>query len=84
MRDFGVKTLGAVLGIKADGEAFAELLTHWEAGTLSDRQKADLQQRSRSLLNEVSGGRHLIRWRFWNWLACQATGYRERQTVNFL
>jgi hypothetical protein len=82
LRAFGVKTLGPVLGSAAEGEAFAELLAHWDAGDLSDRQKADLKQRAGSLAAEVSRGAGLARWRFWNWLARMASGYQERHTVS--
>ena len=35
MRDFGRKTLGQVLGSAEHGEAYVEVLAHWDAGTLT-------------------------------------------------
>jgi len=82
LRDFGRKTLGEVLGSAEEGEAFAELLARWDAGSLSDVQKGDLQRRAAHVQAEVASGRHLTRWRFWNWLARMAAGPRERHTVS--
>ncbi|MBN2292330.1 MAG: hypothetical protein JXM70_07890 [Pirellulales bacterium] len=82
LRQFGSKTLEAVLGSAEEGEAFAELLAHWDAKTLSEQQKADLRQRNAALRGDVLGGSHLERWRFWNWLAAMAEGGQDRQTVS--
>lgn len=82
LRQWGRKTLGQVVGSEDEGEAFAELLAAWDAGQLTDDQKKDLRQRSRTLQGEVAAGRHLERWRFWNWLARLADGYDERHTVS--
>ena len=82
LRQFGKKTLGPVLGSAQEGEAFAELFAHWDAKTLSEKQKVDLRQRNASLKGAVLSGAHLERWRFWNWLACVADDGRDRQTVS--
>lgn len=82
LRQFGKKTLGQVLGSEQEGEAFAELFAHWEAGSLTNAQKKDIQGRSQNLQSQVSGGSDpLIRWRFWNWLMHMAMGTQDRQTA---
>jgi hypothetical protein len=82
IRDFGRKTLGQVLGAEDEGEAFAELLASWDAGTLTEAQKKDIDGRSRDLRGKVAGGTALDRWRFWHWLAHMAAGRAERHTVS--
>ncbi len=84
LRQFGRKTLGQVLGSDDEGEAFAELLAHWDAGSLSDAQKTDIQRRGSALWKQVGQGEHLTRWRFWNWLAHVASGTQDRHTVSIL
>ena len=84
LRQFGAKTLGQVLGSAAEGEAFAELLAHWDAGLLSDVQKNGVKQRAATLQGEVLGGHHLNRWRFWNWLLHVVEGTQDQQTVSVL
>ncbi len=79
LRQFGAKTLGAVLGSAEEGEAFAELLAFTDAGTVSDAQKKDVKRRRDSLSLEVAKGEHLTRWRFWNWLTGVAIGNQERR-----
>lgn len=83
LREFGRKTLGQALGSEDEGEAFAELLAHWDAGSLSDVQKKDLLGRSLGLRGDVAGtGDNLVRWRFWSWLHAMATGAREAHTAS--
>jgi len=82
LREWGRKTLAQVLGSEKEGEAFAELFAHWDAGDLTGAQKKDLQQRADALRTQVAHGRSLFRYRFWNWLAAMAGGYREPQTVS--
>lgn len=84
LRRFGRETLGQVLASPEEGEAFVELLAHWDARTLSDAQKKDLGQRAESLRRDVLDGKHLTRWRFWNWLGRMAEGYREAHTVSIV
>lgn len=83
LRQFGRKTLGQVLSSADEGEAFAELLAHWDAGSLSEAQKKDLAQRNRALAGDVARGQQLQRWRFWNWLASVARGEPELHTVSW-
>jgi hypothetical protein len=78
---FGAKTLSQVLGTAEEGEAYAELLAHWDAGSLSDAQKHDVRRRSKVWENAVLHGQHVERWRFWNWLMHVAEGTQDRQTV---
>jgi len=80
LRHFGRKTLSQVLGGEDQGEAFAELLAHWDAGSLTETHKRDLQKRKASLQSRVAAGSQLGPWRFWNWLACVATQSPERHT----
>ncbi len=82
LRDWGRKTLGQVLGSHQEGEAFAELFAHWQARTLSEAQRKDLARRHRDLTGEVAAGRHLTRWRFWNWLARVASQGQDSQTAS--
>ena len=84
LRRFGRETLGQVLSSEEEGEAFAELLAHWDAGTLKDTQKKDIELRAESLWRDVQQGKDLTRWRFWNWLAQIAHGYREAHTVSIV
>ena len=82
LRDFGRKTLGQVLGSEDEGEAFAELLARWDAGSLSEAQKKDVLGRAQDLRKTVaSAGQGLQRWRFWHWLQQMSTGAQERHTV---
>jgi hypothetical protein len=83
LRDFGRKTLGQVLGSECEGEEFAELLAHWDAGRLTEAQRKELLDRSLRLRGAVAdAGEQLQRWRLWNWLHVMATGPREAHTVS--
>jgi hypothetical protein len=82
LRQFGSKTLGQVLGSAEEGEAFVELLAHWQANSLTEAHTKDLQQRVRTLEWAVCGGAHLDRWRFWNWLSEMVRGRQDHQTVS--
>ena len=73
MRDFGRKTLAQVLGTEADGEAFAEILCHWDAGTLTEDHKKLAGPAGHGLPAELlASGNHTLeefqRWSFWAWL----------------
>ena len=83
LRDFGVKTLGQVFGDEDEGEAFAELLAHWDAGDLTDQQKKDIGQRRNNSRGAVTGGSDLEKWRFWDWLDRVASGKQDRHTASF-
>ena len=73
------------VGREAEGEAFAELLSHWDGGSLTDVQKKDIEKRSVTLREQVRlKGEHLTRWRFWHWLMQMAQGYSERHTVSII
>ncbi|MHC4443503.1 MAG: hypothetical protein ACYTA5_12965, partial [Planctomycetota bacterium] len=82
IRQFGKKTLGQVLDSEDQGEAFAELLAHWDAGTLTEDQCKDLSRRAGGLTRQVSGGENLSQWRFWNWLNNVAEGKQDKHTVS--
>ncbi|MBM4031416.1 MAG: hypothetical protein FJ291_06465 [Planctomycetes bacterium] len=83
LRAFGRKTLGQVLGGEDAGERFAELLAHWDAGTLTDAHKDEAGRRAAELARRVAAGDGLVQWRFWDWLARMARGTRERHTASF-
>ncbi|MCC6397469.1 MAG: hypothetical protein IT282_10655 [Bacteroidetes bacterium] len=81
LRAWGRKTLGEVLGSEAEGEAYAELFAHWQAGLLTNAHKKDLRQRTRAMTNAVAArGEHLDRLRFWSWLCNMVDGMGDRQT----
>jgi len=82
LRQFGIKTLGQVLGSAEEGEVFAELFAHWDAGSLAEPQKKDIQRRSKALEGAVLGGAHLDRWRFWNWLSSMVERRQDAHTVS--
>jgi hypothetical protein len=82
LRDWGRKTLGQILGSPDEGAAFAELLAHCDAGSLSKTQLEDLKSRNRSLQQDVYKGDHLQRYRFWNWLHGLANNETDPQTVS--
>ncbi|MBI4578635.1 MAG: hypothetical protein HY718_02980 [Planctomycetes bacterium] len=82
LRQWGRKTLAQVLGSEDEGEAFAELFAHWDAGDLTDEQKNDLRRRANSLRNQVAAGKDLGRWRFWYWLSAVIAGQQDRQTAS--
>ena len=82
IRQFGIKTLGQVLGSEDEGEAFAEYLAHWESASLTAAQKKDIHKRSAALQTQVRDeGTSLYRWRFWNWLSRMSRGAVESQTM---
>ena len=83
LRDFGARTLGQVLGDEDQGEAFVELLAHWDAGDLTEEQKKDIGRRQGSSRGAVVGGDGLDRWRFWDWLDRVASGTPDRHTASF-
>jgi len=82
LRDWGRKTLGQVLGSADEGEAFAELLAHCDAGTLTEARHKDLKSRTVGLQRDVYKGIHLQRCRFWNWLHALANNQTDPQTVS--
>ena len=82
LRDWGRKTLGQVLGSPDEGEAFAELLAHGDAGSLTQEQLKDLGARTLSLRRDLYKGIHVQRWRFWNWLNALAHKQTDSQTVS--
>jgi hypothetical protein len=80
--EFGRKTLAQVLGGADEGEAFVELLAHWDAGSLTDQQKKDAADRAADLRRKVASGEGLERFRFWDWLNRMAQSAQERHTVS--
>jgi hypothetical protein len=80
--EFGRKTLAQVLGGEDEGEAFVELLAHWDAGSLTDDQKKDVADRATDLRRKVASGEGLERFRFWDWLNRMAQSAQERHTVS--
>jgi len=77
-------TLGEVLGSEEEGESFAEILAHWDAGKLTNSHKNEAEQRAGELRGRVAAaGTDLERWRFWEWLASMTAGKVERHTASF-
>jgi len=73
MRQFGRKTLGQVLGSEDQGEAYAEILSHWDAGTLSDAHKKQAPAAWREAGGKAYGlarqsAEQWQRSRLWGWL----------------
>jgi hypothetical protein len=84
LRDFGRQTLGQALGSERDGEDFAVVLAHWDAGTLTeDLRKLALPASHGFSLSPCSSNCTTIdsykRFRFWEWLAnaCAGKGLNE-------
>ena len=76
IRDFGRKTLSQVLGTEEEGETFAEILSHRDAGTLT----ADHRKQADPACHGFTGPSHasicttveqLQRYHFWAWLASE-------------
>lgn len=73
LRDFGRKTLGQVLGSEEDGEAFAEILAHWDAGSLTAEHVHNADPARHGFEVKVAGSacdtvEQYDRYRFWRWL----------------
>ncbi len=84
LREFGRKTLAQVLGSEEAGEAYVEILAHWDAGSLTEKQVEEAGSREKDLRLKVDGGSHtaLEQWRFWNWLSRMTHSYAEPDTVS--
>ncbi|MFO7637260.1 MAG: hypothetical protein R6W96_08115 [Clostridia bacterium] len=89
LRDFGRKTLGEVFENEAEGEAFMEIVAHWDAGTLTQDHIARTTAIRKQLLSHVligvkaDLGTDMHRLRFWCWLHKMVTGIRELHTAGF-
>ena len=73
LRDWGRRTLAPVLGSELAGEAYAVVLAHWDAGTLTaeHRQLARPDQHgftSRVCASNCDNVAAFQRYRFWEWL----------------
>ena len=86
VREFGRKTLSQVLGSERDGEDFAEVLSHWDAGTLTD----DLRKlaapgnhgfTSRTCASNCESVGDYQRFRFWEWLNRLANTNADRHVA---
>ena len=82
MCDFGRKTLGQVLGSEEDGEAYAEILSHWDAGILTDEQKDAARPYRHGFGRRPCGSdsEHVDdyqRYLFWRWLSRVAHGNKD-------
>ena len=76
--------MAQVLGSEEEGVAFAECFAHWDAGTLTEPQKAEIEKRANAWSSAASVGRGLDKWRFWNWLNQMTKSRFDRQTVGIL
>lgn len=83
MRDFGRKTMNQVLGSEKEGEDFAVILSHWDAGTLTDDLKKLAAPANHGFTNRVCASQcenalELQRYNIWSWLSAQANGETNR------
>ena len=83
LREFGRKTLGQVLGNEDEGEGFADILAHWDAGALTDLHQKEAERRATELSRRVAVSKDLERWSFWHWLAAMSSAVVEPHTVSF-
>jgi hypothetical protein len=84
MREFGRKTLGQVLGSEEHGQAYAEILSHWDAGTLTKDHKAQVAPDRQGFRVVPAGSTgdtvdEYQRFRFWEWLQQMVEENRDRQ-----
>jgi len=89
MREFGRKTLSQVLGSESDGEDYAVVLSHWDAGTLTDDLKALAAPKNHGFRPRICGSScddaaALQRHHFWAWLSAMAAGGRGRHHADML
>lgn len=83
MRDFGRKTLSQVLGSEEDGETYAVILSHWDAGTLTDDLKKQANPADHGFILSRAGSAckdadDLQRHHFWSWLSSMANSNFNR------
>jgi hypothetical protein len=83
VREFGRKTLGQVLGSTSDGEAYAEILAHWDAGTLTKDHKSEADPNRHGFRTRIAGSAcdnvaEYQRYRFWEWLQRMIKEKRDR------
>jgi len=83
LREFGRKTMGQVLGSEDEGERFVELLTAWDAGSLTEEQKKDLSKRRWGYKAGLPQLSDLERYRCWAWLDRVASSPPEKHTASF-
>ena len=87
MRDFGRKTLGQVFGSEEHGEAYAEKLSQWDAGTLTKEHAAEVDPSRHGFRVRVAGSagdtlEEFQRYRFWEWLQQMVKGKCDRRYVS--
>lgn len=86
LREFGRKTLGQVLGSEKDGEDYAVILAHWDAGTLTDELKKLADPARHGFTNRICASNcedvdAFQRWWFWEWLHRAAKSGAGRHVV---
>jgi hypothetical protein len=84
LREFGRATLGQVLGSESEGEDFAVVLAHWDAGTLTDglRKLASPGSHGFSVVpcgSDCADADGYQRYRFWAWLEAAAKNPASRR-----
>ncbi|MBI2438718.1 MAG: hypothetical protein HYV36_07905 [Lentisphaerae bacterium] len=89
VRAFGRKTLSQVLGSEKDGEDFAVILAHWDAGTLNDDLKKLSAPSAHGFADRVCASQcdhtdDYQRYRFWEWLNWVATQNLNRHHTDGL
>jgi hypothetical protein len=83
LREFGRKTLGQVLGSAEDGEAFAEVLAHWDAGALTAEHEKQADPNRHGFTSRMAGSacdtvEQYRQYRFWEWLHQMVKGRTDR------
>jgi hypothetical protein len=86
LRQFGRKTLGQVLGSEEHGEAYAEILANWDAGTLTKEHVKEADPGKRGFRARVAGSacdtvEEFQRYRYWEWLQRMVKGKHDRNYV---
>lgn len=87
VRDFGRKTLSHVLGSEEDGEAFAVVLSHWDAGTLSEELRKQADPANHGFASRVCGSQcdrvdDQQRYNLWSWLHWATTHQTSRHSCS--
>jgi hypothetical protein len=89
MRDFGRNTLSQVVGSEDAGETFAVILSHWDAGTVTEDMKKESSPANQGFVCRphascAKNADAYQRYRFWEWLHAMATQGRDRHHTSML
>jgi len=86
LRAFGRNTLGQVLGSERDGEDYAVVLAHWDAGDLTDdlvrlADPANHGFAPKVCASSAADAADYQRFRFWDWLHAAARNRGDRRSA---